>query len=591
MTNLLAALLSFAMLLTGVSAFDPGNSPVGRTWWIGNVTVEKNGEKVSLDPYATLAVTTDGAQAVYDFFLGFNDAEYFPLQAVVDADRLLLQEARDGQVLRLTAEDLSGMLGEAPVDTPDMTEMLKGYTELLSFARDYDARSAMTRRAWEIYGEMVARGEGAPDRVEYDGELIDVTTYHYTLDGAQLGALADTIYASEPQLQDFVTAYFNSLRSMPQEIGIAPAENFEGLVGQFDLTCDVTESLSQEGVDIMDVVLTVKNPQTQEPVTFNLHQTHFEERDFQSLSFDQTVSDMALSYYMELTRDGRDLHVTLNLVGNPAQSQEGDEGEGDDADELYVTCDYDSAWDEDTGLADIRLSATADYDPADMSLNLDLAGQPDANGLGLWHFEGDLSLGADSYLAALDIVATDGTVEARISDDGALSLQDYDPMALLTTLSGEAQQLMSEEAIQTLVSLFAPAPAEEAEPAQTEVPQVTSNLSYANPVFDWLPEGYRVESIDVNEQYESVTCTLSNEATDEVMIVDISPSANGDEIKYYTVGEDTFKELTGTLVTEEPMGDYNMYTADDGKLVITVYPDSLATPATDVLNVLIGLHF
>ena len=75
MTNLLAILISMAMLLTGASTATLEEAALGRVVTIGNLVVTRNDEEVDLDPYAVLGITTDGEQALYDFYVskGFSN--------------------------------------------------------------------------------------------------------------------------------------------------------------------------------------------------------------------------------------------------------------------------------------------------------------------------------------------------------------------------------------------------------------------------------------------------------------------------------------------------------------------------------------
>ena len=67
MTNLLAILVSLAMMLTGASA--PMAEPASRTILVSDLTVQHNDEVVTLTPFASLGVMTDGSKALFDFRL------------------------------------------------------------------------------------------------------------------------------------------------------------------------------------------------------------------------------------------------------------------------------------------------------------------------------------------------------------------------------------------------------------------------------------------------------------------------------------------------------------------------------------------
>ncbi|MGX8706446.1 MAG: hypothetical protein ACSW8J_07695, partial [bacterium] len=113
MTNLLAMLVSLAMLLTGVSTAALPDAPVGRVMTIGNLAFSHNDDEIALDVYATLGVATDGIQALFDFSIVDGTGVYFPFQIAATSERLLLKNDKHGQTLSITADELVAMTNAA----------------------------------------------------------------------------------------------------------------------------------------------------------------------------------------------------------------------------------------------------------------------------------------------------------------------------------------------------------------------------------------------------------------------------------------------------------------------------------------------
>lgn len=614
MANLLAILVSLAMLLTGGTTAATPETPVGRVVTIGNLQVSHNEDDADLDLYATLGVTTDGAQTLYDFFIGDDDETYLPFQLSATENSLLMRNDKDGQTLALTAADLEKLFGDTLGGAGDGTamlndmlnayaKMLPAYADMLAIMADEDEMTTLRRRSWEIYDKTVERGEGAPGKVEYDGELYDVMTYEYTLDGGQLGALADAVYASDPRLKGFSDAYFDFLAQMPEdlaELGLSGANSYEALLKNFDIAMRVSESIADNGLVMMDGKLTVAPPAVTGtepigPIAYNVHQARMEDDEYTTVTFDVPVTGMLLSCYVEYSRDNGDSHVTYTVSGNPEDGAAGDgEVEGDGEDALYITLDYDETRGDD--MIERYASGTLDAE-GDIHLDFTLEADHDAEGAGVSHIACNANIGEERYAVDFDVVATNETVEQRVSGEDAVALADYNFPALMANLGEDFSQLMDSPDVQTLVGMFPQTtqPAMDA-PAETEEPEAeeetAEGLSFANPKFDWLPEGFTVEDIDVDEQYEDVTCMLVNAETGDTITVDLTTSAYEDDgMHYYVVKDDGFKAVDGLLISEEDYEDYYLYSADDGKVSYLIYPDSKDIPYTDIMNLLIGLHF
>ena len=600
MTHLLAILISLAMLLTGASTAALPEEPVGRTVTIGNLQVTHNEDSVALSPYAVLSVATDGVRAIYDFVLNSDDDAFFPFQAVVEGDTLLARLDNDGRTLKLTEAELTDMLGLSADD--EQLQMMEAYfsdvlpamSDMMALMRDPERMQAVRDRGWEIYDEMVDRGEPKPGKVEYEGEIYDADNYEYTLDSAQIGAFTDAVLDSDDTLRAYKDAYFKMISQLPEDTGFAGATSYSEILAKVDMTMNMFESMTDNGLDIMDGRLTIDMEQMEKPLTMRLHQSRFEDVEFSTVSYDLELEAMILEVYMENSRDGMDNHFTATVTGNPpaepGSDGEGD-GEGDGEDMLYITLDFDVSLDEDTGVTQREGSMTIDSAQTGLHVDASIEGEHDAEGVGACSVVCNYSDDLDSGDISFDVVTTDEAVEARVTDEDATPVNGaMDLTPLLASLGQDAQRLSQNEDVAALIEMFTPAAPEEI-PAEAgaEAPEA-GTLSFEIPTFDWLPEGYAIDEIDPDAEYDEVTCTMSNAETGDVITVDITNSENVDAVNQYVIKDDSFGPVDGLLVTEEVYDDYCVYYADNGQINVTVYPDSRDVPADDILNIIIGMH-
>ncbi|MBR1559988.1 MAG: hypothetical protein IJ646_07075 [Clostridia bacterium] len=609
MTNLLAILLSVAMLLAGAPATGPA-AETGRVMTLGNLEISHNDEAVALSPFALFGVTADGERAVIDFHVDADGETYLPLQAVVTADSLLLRSDGADTTVKVTNEDLAALTGADGEDAQGfefMGDYIAAYVKVMDLMRDRAAMQALRDRSWALYGEIVERGAAKPAQVEYEGELYDVDTYEYTLDGRQIGALTDAICAEDARMADYVEAYFAMLAAAPEELGFGGVSTFEELLQKFDVSMRVFESIADNGLDILDGKMTVAVPD-HDPILVSIHQSRFGETEYSTAEAEVVDDNLALTVYGEYSRDGADAHVTYNLTGNPAQAApaedaegvetdasatEGDaetEENGGDEDLIYFTFDYDLTGDADNDIAEEIVNCTLDVTEPDVHADFNLDGQHDARGVGATHISGYFDMGEDAWSASCDVVVTDDLVAQRANEADAVALADLDAGKLLAGLSGDAMKLYAREDVRALVGLFAAAGGEE-DADEDEPDDDAGELPFAEPTFGWLPLGFALSDVDVDPQYEDVTCTLVNDETGAVITVDVTTSYDAGEVKRFVVRDGECGPLDGLLVTEEDYGDFFMYSADDGTVSLTVYPDTKDVPAEDVLKLIQEIKF
>ena len=123
--NILAILLSFAMMLTGAGV-DGQSAEVSRTLVVHDISVTYNDESVDL-PYSLVAgVDTDGKKAVFDLGLVTEDETLFPIQLGVDEAGLTLLVENADTAVRVTADAFEGFSEQLGANIEAMTAQMQG---------------------------------------------------------------------------------------------------------------------------------------------------------------------------------------------------------------------------------------------------------------------------------------------------------------------------------------------------------------------------------------------------------------------------------------------------------------------------------
>ena len=368
MTSLIAVLLSLAMMLTGAGGEGmPQQS--ARTLTLRNVVVTYNGETQRLAPEAHIGAMTDGETAVFDFGVDVDGQALLPIQVGVGEKGLTALFEESGIAVNLTKEALDAAMAQSDeamgamignVDNPELMsflteEYLPAYVGVLKLASDKEFPASMQEKSQEILDSVIDRGEGTPDVAVIDDVSYDVLAYHYTIDAEHLGALADAVFASIPELTAYSDAMFKLYAMMPEETGLNDIHSYTEAMTKFgiDMTMDVNEQRSEDGqVQVMDGTLTMDmsnlnamlasqmvgeqaveeplpvddaedvndaevaegaedavepeptpEPIVLEPMVMNLHSVTVGDTASANLSFDYEIQGSAMEYNMDVAQD------------------------------------------------------------------------------------------------------------------------------------------------------------------------------------------------------------------------------------------------------------------------------------------------
>ncbi len=651
MTNLLAILISLAMLLTGATA--PVAAPVSRTLQLSNLTVRHNDEEVKLTPYASLGVMTDGAKAVADFYIGSGDDVCLPFQASADENGILVFNDNSGATLKIDGAQIDAMLDGMDLDEEGaavfalMGDYIRAYGDILRLMGDPEAMQAIQEEGEAIYDRTIDRGEGTPGTLAYNDEIVDVTCYEYDVTAAQIGALTDAVYASDDVLANYASVYFRLLDAMPEDSGLRGMDSFSALMEKFaEVSMHVNESISEDGLNVSDVIVRIAMPEVDAPLEFVVHSEKNGAERASVMTGGFNVDDTAVEMYMESSQTADDLQINLSVSANPTGAPEAEpvpetdaapvadaapeaeepvadaapvadaddetdadddavsDGEGDSEDAFYFTVDYDRSCDAATRAVTQSLSYSMDVAEARLHADFSVDGTQ-TDGDGEYQVSGEMSVGNDSYGFELTAALNDDLIEARIDADKAVALDEFDPTALLSGVSADAMKLYGDESVQKLIAMAQAAfetVSEEVDEAEEDAGEAGDDAEapaenaggtvIGAPTFGWLPEGYEVQETNVDEDYQDANCTLVNAASGESVFIDISASYGTSGINHYILSPDgSYKPLEGSVLNEEVGDGYSMYNMDDGKTVISVFPSGNDLTLDDIAHMLSTMTF
>ena len=589
-----------------------------------------------------------------DVYLPFQlSADENGLMLLSDSSNMTIKLSREELEALMEQADMS-MSEEDQAIFGQIGEFFTAYGDLLKLVGDPDARQEIQVKAEAVYDEMVERGEGTPDRVEVDGETYDVTVYEYDLTGAQMGAVTDAVMAADERLANYSAAYFKLLGAMPEESGLRDIDNYAAIFEKtgIDMTMHMVEAVAENGPTITDGILHISAGDEMPPLEFVIHSVKNAEEQSSVMTCDVDADGMLVTMYAEAAIDGLDMNMNMTFTGNPAPDAEETaddaeeaaeeaveeaaeaaeeaaeetaevetedvDGEGDAEDAFFFTVDYDQSYDEAADVTTNSLNYTLDVAEEDVHAEFAIDGAYGGAENCAFTVSGGLDIAEQSFGFSFDANVTDAPIAERISADKAISVNEVDPTVLIAGISADALKLYTDESVQKVVAVGKKA-VESAmntpDDGEIEVPddgeievldgegeivpdddgdqqQPAEELAYANPQFNWLPEGYAVENVNVDAEYQDVSCTLLSSASGESIFVDINQSYNDGEINHYIINEDgSYEQIEGAILNQEISSDYNYYTMDDGEIIISVFPSGDDVTAEDVIHILSSLTF
>ena len=517
--SIIAILVSLAMMLTGAGT--AGMPAASRTLRVSDIAIDLGGQEIAFDSTLRLGAYTDGQEALFDIAVEKDGEALFPIQISANDDRVAVAAVGQAigvptAVLNALVEQAQSQIQADPQGQQIIEfltqEMLPAYKGVIEAANDPERSAQIKEKAKAALYRIIDRGEPVPDSLVLgDGNTYDVMRYNYTIDAQKMFQLADAVYTCDEALENYYKAMMKMYSMMPEESGLNDITSFAdfGKKMNLDMKMEITETVSEpDDLDMMDAVLTVNLPpqavQAAEgedaqavelpPMVFNIAayemgENAYSQVDFaydfdgNGIVFNMTVEkdETGMSTNMDMQASGTDADgnaVTMaafNLEAGESKNEQGDtefstsftadggeqgkftfgvEGtksaagnteydagltvtapQGEFTFDVEGSCKADG-----TGEAAVELGLDADQNRLGLRFNLKVSGEAIANNVN----SADLTLIEDLSEAGLQALQEDQTIQGKI-------------MQVTGRFMLDAQKLMADPGVETMLKLFAPA--------------------------------------------------------------------------------------------------------------------------------------
>ena len=623
--SFLAMLLSLAMLLTGAGV-DGQPAEAAKTLVVHDLSVTYNGETVDLAPSLRLGAATDGEKAVFDLGVDLNGETLFPIQlGVGETGVTALFEKSDvavnvsAEALNALSEQASQMLASAASEDAESAELMSfitgefipAYAGLFEAIQDEAFVAEMQAKSEEIFAGIVDRGEGTPVTELIEGDEYALTEYSYTVDGAQMAALADAIYTSDERLSNFYETLFKLYDMLPEESGLNGMHSFADMFEKMNLnmTLEADEKLSDDGeIDIMDGMLTMNLQDMVEtmieieqaaetlpddaiggadeatdveveipelaPIVMDISSSKVGDVQDATVSLDYEIDDAAVAMTVNAHSVG------MTDVDMDMQMTVAEDGEVEGALNVAISVSTDEA----TG--DANYAVSYDFSVEDINMNYAASGVKAAGGTAQNSFDINVngedvnvsvSFYADVVADAIEDNANGHEAAVVIDDfsDEAMSALGEDEafqaamMQVIGSVSADAQKLMADESVQQLMGLFTSVmgggseydysdASFEGEDYEYGEMEDDGELNYSVPEFTYLPEGWEVKETDIDTAYDWVSMTIEDESGDNTVYVTFYENYGDEAINYVVGGDGEIEAVDGREIAITDYGDGNL---------------------------------
>ena len=392
------------------------------------------------------------------------------------------------------------------------------------------------------------------------------------MDAATCGSLVEAIYSQNEALNRYGAAYLSLIAKAPEETGLSGVTSYAELFERMNLRMHVSENISADGLDIQDIVLTMSTAGVEAPMQLNIYAVRNGDHRESTVSTEYETGENRIEVYAESTQDGAELQGSMTMtVNRPGTAFEGEQDEGERSAEDAEAPEEEAAEEEEE--ADEESPEGDEYDVDELAyMTFDFSFVPGelmnfefnndvANGshygfstettfgegeTTLTHVNLDMNVSDHETRLKFDAHTNADLFDLRASEEGAVSMQEFNSTALTLALSGDVLKLTEDQDIQKAAEWLqgvqteetpeeeepeiededleepeeateeapgeTPEAAPEAEPRQApqEEPAYGEDFNLSDYRFTYLPEGFQVTDTYVDDTGTLASITVSN---------------------------------------------------------------------------------
>ena len=206
MNAILSFIVCIAMLLSPTGAL-PAQPENATTWTISNLTIDVNGEAVTLAPEARLTTAVGMDEAQLHFELGSGERTLIPMSGAINADGVRFTLGTGTKTYTLSEEtfmELADMSEEDMQLLEVFGDFFLSYGKVLNMLKDQEKYAQYYDLSWNLMEDMLG-AEFEDTEAEVEGEMLPARQIQGELDLAGILNVLDVVAeCGIPELEEFV---------------------------------------------------------------------------------------------------------------------------------------------------------------------------------------------------------------------------------------------------------------------------------------------------------------------------------------------------------------------------------------------------
>lgn len=602
MNSILSLLVCLAMLFSGGMMAEDPNAAAATQITIHDLAVEIQGENYFLTPSVTLGVSTENGSALLDLFMTLNDQTLFPVQAKIDETGAGVLLGNSTTAYTFAPELLNEMMDGEEIPAEVFT-LIDSYTSLLRSLSDYDTATTeeMNLAATEKLAELI--GDVEVTEATFFANDQEQTGEHFTfeLDSDAVNEYMDYSFTLMPE--EFTTAYFDFINTMLALAGGPEVTSFAEVMDLAGMDLSISGEIT--GNDNSAVMDFVYHGLVDQSATYL--EMGFTEEDLAELGIEPFVMDIPMTiivhnadnieYVISYEIEGITVDATAFLIDNGYISM-GMSVYQPDVMNMNFALD---ALVEENGIVptNVNMVLEADGSVVTFATETTTGEEITTTGVGFSYFDEAFS-GSASFF----IDVTHDAIADRISGANVQTIATTEDLegTAATGLSlaamgmmGDVEKLMNDESVAEFVAVmeqFFGYSEMEAEEVYEDKEEYSGEPEFAEPVFNWLPEGYALTESVYEGDYGCYSFTFgkSSETAEVEMCADVyyygDEYADDDSYFHFSVDGDEIQRINGDLINVTNYDEYFNVYGNIGSMYIDLTVEDAEVTADELVKVL-----
>lgn len=616
--NILSILLSIAMMLSGAAGLET-EAVMANTLTIRDVYFSYNDESFELEPTLTAGVMTENGTAVIDLSMAAGEESLFPLQLIISEDAATLVVEKTGQAFAIDAETLNAIAAEAldfdgmaaDEDFSTVVGIFKSYGDLLKNASSMQYNTEAMLLLDAQLKERFTPVETAEAVDSYNDTEYPVTMSRYELNNDQVFEMMDAVMNANEAMSAFYAQYFDLLNTTMAQTGeempeITGFKDLYAMIGA-EMTMDITAYESEDGkFSHAQCVYTVTIQELAEPVVANMDiymvdgimdmmvETELSVEGMnmyvggisyieEGNTYYEAIMDLMPEESEDLTDEDYETAMSFFMTGGETANEAG----GSDMGFTMEVTTYDGGFAfliEGSSDADGNSTADISFDFAAEDTNI-TAG-----------FSMDLSKAvfANASEGLSPIAVTPENIEVVEAEFGKAAESLMVDLQTLIENESITDMIAGFTAINTAVDAEITTVYPDKVATEEYVVEEAANteLTFNEPEFTYIPEGMTIEDLEVDAEFNSVSCTITDPNYNNTFYVYVYGDIYSSGVDSYVLGADgALTAIEEPVVNVQYEEDAIYAEMTDGEVVVSVSYYGSDLGLEDVAKVLSGMTY